>query len=385
MVRDAIIIDPRDRDLEAVLRECGINATSVPPAGLAALAHSSASQPGLLVLDLRGSSNVLASLGALKRQHPSTPVAAVLSSPDPHLLMDAMRAGVNEVLIEPLSPKSVADSLGRLQPAVAVKGDAGKIFAFVGAKGGVGTTTAAVNVATALSRLGDGEKTLLVDLHVTHGDAAVFFGVVPRFSVVDAVENTHRLDEAFFGGLVTPTKAGPDLLASSDRAVATSMGVEPVRALLRFAAGLYRYIVLDVPRSDAAALDGLDGASNIVIVANQELPTVRNAGRIALALRQRYGKERVKIVLNRYDQQADIAHEDVEKVIEAKIRHSVPSDYRMALQSLNRGRPLTVENHNKLSAAYVRLAEDLSGAVVTTKPPTADAGLLGWFAGKRRA
>jgi pilus assembly protein CpaE len=162
------------------------------------------------------------------------------------------------------------------------------------------------------------------------------------------------------------------------------MSVEPLKKLLRFAGSIYRYIVLDVPRSDAAALDGLDTASSIVIVANQELPTVRSASRIASALRQRYGKERITIVVNRYDQHADIGHEDIEKVIEAKIKHSVPSDYRAALQALNKGRPLTLDNHNKLSAAYVRLAEDLSGAVVK-KRPAPDAGLLGWFAVKRHA
>ncbi len=384
MVRDAIIIDPRDRDLEAVLKECGINTSTLPASGLSSLAHPSARQPEVVVLDLRGSSKILPSLTAFKRQHPSTPVAAVLASPDPQVLMEAMRAGVGEVLIEPLSAASVAGSLGRLEPSTPMKGQVGQIFAFLGAKGGVGTTTAAVNVATALSRMGDGEKTLLVDLHLTHGDAAVFMGAEPHFSVVDALENTHRFDEAFFRGLVTSTSAGPDLLASSDRAVATSMAVEPVKTLLRFASGLYRYIVLDVPRSDASALDGLDAASKIVIVANQELPTVRSASRIASALRQRYGKDRVKVVVNRYDQHADIGHEDIEKVIEAKIRHSVPSDYRAALQALNRGRPLTVENHNKLSAAYVRLAEDLAGAEVK-KRPAPETGLFGWFGGKRQA
>ncbi len=383
MVRDAIIIDPRDRELEAVLRESGINTSSLSATGLAALAHPSAKQPGVLVLDLRGSSKALTSLAGLKRHHPSTSVAAVLSSADPQLLMEAMRAGVNEVLVEPLSPATVTATLSRLEPVAPVKAEMGQIFAFVGAKGGVGTTTAAVNVATALARMKDAAGTLFIDLHLTHGDAAVFMGAEPRFSIVDALENTHRFDETFFRNLVTTTKGGPDLLASSDRAVVTAMTVEHVKTLLRFASGLYQYIVLDVPRSDAAALDGLDAAAKIVIVANQELPTVRSASRIASALRHRYGKDRVKVVINRHDQQADIAHEDIEKVLEAKIRHSVPSDYRTALQALNRGRPLTVENHNKLAAAFVHLAEDLSGTQVK-KVAAPETGLFGWLGGKRQ-
>ena len=77
MVRNAVIIDPRDRDLEAVLRECGISSSTLPASGLSTLAHPSAAQPELLVLDLRGSSKPLASVATLKRQHPSTPVAVI--------------------------------------------------------------------------------------------------------------------------------------------------------------------------------------------------------------------------------------------------------------------------------------------------------------------
>ena len=112
-----------------------------------------------------------------------------------------------------------------------------------------------------------------------------------------------------------------------------------MRSLVEFAASLYRYVVLDVPRSDAAALDALDQASRIVVVANQELATVRNASRIAAALRQRYGNERVTVIVNRVDSHAEIGREDVEKVVGTRVVHSVPSDYRMALRALNKGAP----------------------------------------------
>ena len=79
-------------------------------------------------------------------------------------------------------------------------------------KGGVGTTTVAVNVATALAKL-EPKSTLFIDLHVANGDAAVFLGAEPRFSIVDALENTHRLDEAFFRNLIAHAKCGVDLLA----------------------------------------------------------------------------------------------------------------------------------------------------------------------------
>ena len=130
-------------------------------------------------------------------------------------VLDAMRAGVNELVAEPMTQVDLKAAIDRVvqhrQPKAA-----GQIFAVIGAKGGVGTTTIAVNVATALRKLSK-QRTLLIDLNLACGDAAVFLGAEPRFSVLDAIENRHRLDAAFFHGIASPTKAGPDLLAASDR------------------------------------------------------------------------------------------------------------------------------------------------------------------------
>ena len=97
----------------------------------------------------------------------------------------------------------------------------GEVFAFLGAKGGVGTTTVAINVATALSPESTAVRTILIDLHLAYGDAAVFLGAEPRFSVIDALENVHRLDKSFLRGLVGQPRGGLSLLGSSDRASST--------------------------------------------------------------------------------------------------------------------------------------------------------------------
>ena len=189
----------------------------------------------------------------------------------------------------------------------------------------------------------------------------MFLGAEPRFSIVDALDNTHRLDEAFFRGLLVNTKSGVDLLASSDRVMVAPVDVRRVRTLLEFAARHYRHIVLDVPRSDAALLDALEGANRITVVTNQELATVRNASRMAAALRQRYGKDKLTVVMSRADRLAEIGHEDVERAIGASVKHSFPSDYRRALQALNKGRPVALENHNELSSSFMKFARSLAG------------------------
>jgi pilus assembly protein CpaE len=158
--------------------------------------------------------------------------------------------------------------------------------------------------------------------------------------------------------------------------------MQQFRAVVDFAARLYRYVVLDVPRSDAAALDALDEAASIIVVANQELSTVRGASRISAALRQRYGKERVRVVVSRFDKQSDISHSDVERVVGVKVHHLVPSDYRLALQALNQGRPLALENHNRLAASFRDLAHDLAGLERGASKPPEPTSIFGRLTGR---
>jgi pilus assembly protein CpaE len=134
-----------------------------------------------------------------------------------------------------------------------------------------------------------------------------------------------------------------------------------VRQVIEVAERYYRHVVLDVPRTDTTLLDALEGAGRIVVVANQELATVRSASRMATALRQRYGKDKLAVVISRSDRLAEIGHEDIERAVGVSVKHSFPSDYRRALQALNKGRPVTLENHNELSSSFLRFARSLTG------------------------
>ena len=373
------IVGASDRQLEELLRGPGVRLKSLAVADLLALAQPSASQPDVVVLDLRETAALPPTLTTLKRQHPTTGVVIVAARMDPVLMLEAMRAGVNEWVADPVTAAELNAAIERVGNARVVAKQ-GQIFAFVGAKGGVGTTTTVINVATALAQAVEDERTLLMDFHLSYGDAAVFLGSEPRFSVADAMENTHRLDEAFFESLVVQSKStGVHLLASAERAVGT-VDLRRIATLLTFAASHYRYTFLDVPRSEAAVLDSLEGVAQILIVANQELATVRNAGRIAATLRQRYGKDRVKIVISRYDKQSEINTEDVARVVGSPVKHTVPSDYRAALNALNKGRPIALDKDSKLAPAFQSLAFELAGLRVE-KPVEKDksGGLFGFM------
>lgn len=379
----ASVVGVRDRQLEELLQTVHILATPMKADELGTLAQPGALQPDVVILDIREKNAIPPAIGMLRRQHPATGVVIVAAALEPALMLDAMRAGVTEFLTAPLSAPDLQAAINRVT-AHGAAGSKGQVFAFVGAKGGVGTTTVAVNVATAMAQVEPG-STLLIDLHLAYGDAAVFLGTEPRYSVLDAIENVHRLDKAFFSGLVGQARSGLALLASSDRASAAAVDSANIRSLIEAAARHYAYVFLDVPRSDLM-LDALESASRVIVVANQELATVRAATRLSASLRQRYGRDRLSVVISRFDLQSDIGQSDVERVLGSPVAYTFPSNYRLALEALNVGRPLVLDNHNKLAAALSAFARGLvDGQEAAAGPKAArrPGGLLGRLTGRR--
>jgi Flp pilus assembly CpaE family ATPase len=240
----------------------------------------------------------------------------------------------------------------------------------------------AVNLATMLSKIRPAGS-LLIDMFLTYGDAGVFLGADSRFSIADALENLHRMDAAFLRTLITTTRSGVHLIASSERQLSFPVDTTQLRGLINLAADEFPYVVLDVPRADAAALDALDRASTIVIVANQELATVRSAGRMAAALGQRYGKDRVSVVITRYDERAEIGQQDVERVVGRPVAHILPNNYAATVASLNKGRPLVLDNHTKLAGAFSSLAHSLAKLTPSKPEKEKSGGLFSRIAGRR--
>ena len=352
------LVGGQDRQIEDALRIGGIDAVR-------ATADGAVAKPAdVVVFDVRGQDGLPSVVSALKRQHSDVPVVILASKLEPALLLDAMRAGVNEVVAEPIDHEELARVITRVAGS-RVHAEPGRLYGFIGAKGGVGTTTIAVNVATSLGSVIKPERALMIELQNAAGDAPLFTGAEPRFSIVDAVDNTHRLDQVFFRNLVTQIAPATDLLASPERPPASGLDVQRIKQVIAFASTVYKHTVVDVARSDRSILESLDQLSTIYVVVNQELATVKSASRMTAMLRDRYGREKVALVLSRSDRNADISQSDVEKAVGCSVTHTFPSNYRVALQALNKGRPVALDNHNDLSASFRRFAQQLAGV----RPP----------------
>lgn len=375
------IIGNTDGELQALVVSCGMRPVVLQAEQLAATARAATAVPEALLVDVRADRSILSQVGSIKRRYPSMGIAIVARALDPELMLESMRAGVSEAIPEPLTAAAIQAAIGRVLVHQTVPVQS-RVYAIVGAKGGVGATTIAVNLAAALARAL--EDALLVDLNFAAGDAAVFLGVEPRFTIAEALDNTHRLDEAFLRSLVVRSRAGLDLLGSSPRIAPGSIEGGRLRMLLEFVTRYYHAVVLDVPRLDASLLGSLDTATGVFVVVNHELPTLRSAHRLVSSLRQRYG-DRVGVVVNRSDKNSEITTDDIEKTVGVKISHVFPNDYRQAVSAINKGQPLAEGTQGRLPESFQAFAYALTGQGASA--PDREAGntgrLWGWLAPKR--
>jgi pilus assembly protein CpaE len=376
------VVESISDQLAGLIRGTGLSVGAALSFEQLSMLEAAPKPPDVVVLDLRGQTTVPPAVTQLRRRHPRIGMVIVAAALDPALMLEAMRAGVNEFVTEPLTGEDLRAAIERVVGHQLAPVGQGKVLAFVGAKGGVGTTTLAVNVATALAEQKSG-PVLMVDLHVAaHGDAALLLGVEPRFSVADALENAGRLDGSYLKSLVVRSKAGLDVLASPERPALRPADGDQLRVMLARLADLYSAVVLDVPRTDFGVIDALDPLTSVTLIVNQELPTVRRGAQIGAILRQRYGKDRVGAVVSRYDVRADIGQEDIERVVGLPVWAALPSDYRKVLAAANAGRPLVSDNHSRLAASVVQLAQKLGGVrepLARAKPAKAGGRLGGFF------
>jgi pilus assembly protein CpaE len=353
--------------------------------GVADERHLGASAaPELAIADIRGgASSVQWALERLRAQWPATVIIAVAGTSDPEQILLAMRAGANEFMAWPTQPvqdaalqDSFRTALGRATDRVrATRGDrrVGRTLAFFGAKGGAGTTTLAVNTAIELARTSK-RPTLIVDLHQFLGEVALFLGVRPRFTVIDALDNLHRLDAEFMKELVAKHKSGLDMLAGAEQVDRPGPQDAPaLEQLLQVLGRTYEFIILDAGRATGSCADvAVFAADTIYIVANPDVPSTRNTQRLVERMVQMGAdRDRLRVLLNRTSEQHMINPKQIESALGHPIEQAFASDYGTVSAALNAGVPLTLSDHSELAAQF----SQFTNGILHRKPDAEHVGV----------
>jgi pilus assembly protein CpaE len=321
--------------------------------------------PDLVVSDTRpGSSSVQWAVERVRAAWPSADIIAVAGSSEPEQILQAMRAGANEFVDwpdqkdhDPAFEDNLRVALTRSAERVTSRGGerpAAQTFSFFGAKGGAGTTTLAVNTAIDIARTTK-KPTLIIDLHQFVGEVALFLGVRPRFTLVDAIDNLHRMDAEFLRELVARHKSGLDILAGAEQVDRPGPQDAPaIEQLLQILARSYEYIIIDAGTVTTTCAEvAVYAADTIYVVANPDVPSIRNTQRLVDRICQLGAdRERLRVVLNRTSDQHLIAPKQIETALGHPITHAFASDYNAVSAALNSGVPLTLSNHTVLAAQF---------------------------------
>lgn len=315
--------------------------------------------------------------GLLSRSHPG--MGILVSGPElsQAQLLDAMRAGVSEVIDRRAGEVELAESLDRVMRKLGLQGENGarssngRILAFFSAKGGTGCTTVALNVGIELHRI-TGKKTLLVDLDLELGEIASFMGVRPRFHLVDLLKNFHRIDDDLLASYIERHESGVHVLSAPfEPETGRNVTAEDISAILAYLRRQYDYLVVDTSKSLAPpALAALRPADLIFLVTNLDICSLRNFKRTLPSLRDIAGVEgkRLRLIVNRYKKDSLLSIEDLESTLGLPVHRTLSNDFQSVIESLSTGKPLVLNNSSHYTKELKELAAHIAGQSSRGRP-----------------
>ncbi|HMA20842.1 MAG TPA: P-loop NTPase [Gemmatimonadaceae bacterium] len=315
------------------------------------------------------------------RKDPNTSVIATAMSAEPDLIVRAMRAGVHEFLVNPPKPEELAGSVERLMRRTRTETEQGELIAIYSGKGGLGSTSIAVNLAQAFATVRNDARVALVDLVVAGGDVRVFLNLKPSYDISHLIAKGSSVDAELLNSVLTPCPGGvwalPTGDSPEDQDMFDSAAVGSVLTLLR---QHFAITVVDCEHHlSEATLAALDAADRIMLVTQLTVPALRSTQRsLTVCRRLGYDESKLCVVINRYQSGDVLPVKDAEDLLQTQIYWKLPNDYRLSATSLTRGVPVTLEDPNsKLAKSYTDLVRKISGTPAPASAPGSQDGSAG--------
>lgn len=366
-------------DLELKLKLQKLCAAMSPPItlvrdmpGMLRLDPVAMTLPDLVFFDGRGEQGeVVASLERISARYQESMIVLMVPEQSPDLLIAAMRIGVREVVRFPLDFSELEMAIERIIQKRSEKvREEGKVLSFISSKGGSGTTFVVVNTAYALASIAH-KKTLLIDLNIQYGDAALFISDAKSpATLTDLCAQIHRLDAQLLDSSVIRAAPNFDLIAAaSDPDPEDRIKPDHIAALLAIARKQYDFVLLDIGRQvSAVSIRALDGSDLIFPVLQQSLPFIRSGQRMLdMFTTLGYRKDSIRQILNRYDDAATVTQADMERGLGHRIAFQIPNNFAIASDSINQGEPvLKLSRSSLIAKGFSKIVQSLTEAPVVT-------------------
>lgn len=294
-----------------------------------------------------------------------------LTSPrtDSNVLLESLRAGVKEFFPQPLQLEDIRTALDKYlirsqeasqEPSKKI----GQILSVFGGKGGVGTTTFAVNLAIALQKSGVPQSVVVVEINQHAGDLSIFLDIQSAHSLRDIGADLSRLDTALLTRILSKHDSGLLVLSSGyDDLSSGRLTPECVEPTLKLLQSLFDYVIVDCGHAlDITAKKALELSSRIILVSTLLVPVVHRTKKILDLLRgSGCESDKIKLVLNRYSTDESEVLRETEEALKFKASWVVPNDYPAASGAINNGTPITLfAPRSTMAKSFMEIADFIS-------------------------
>jgi pilus assembly protein CpaE len=373
-----LIIDPNldgRLDVSRASTNVGFDVAGEAPYGTEATVQLTECKPNLVLLSVEDPpARALATLEGLRQLSPDTPVIAYSSQSTPALIRQAMRAGARDYLSKPMN----ADSLHEAAQAVLLQEEQrqlarwdgaapatarGTVIAVAGAKGGIGKTTIATNLAVALRTLTQ-QEVAVVDIDAQFGDVAVMLDMPVERSIADLVRNEEQFSRPVVLDYLQRHSAGIDVLAAgSEPDDWRALQPEHVGQIIGALSETHEYALIDTPGTmNELVAAALNEAAAVLLVTSLEISSVKDT-KVALKILEAWGYplERVRLVVNDCNRSAAVSPEDAAEAAGLPLTTVIPYDSAVG-PSVQSGEPLVGSHpHARFARSIFDLASTISG------------------------
>ena len=294
----------------------------------------------------------------------SPPVVVVTQSFDAEVARSLLQMRVADFLVKPVQPIDLVRTCARVARSAVAETKEAQIYTFIPAVGGAGVTTLAIQ--TALLLLNSGQRVrptvCLVDLDFQHGACADYLDLEPRLDLKEIEPRPERLDRQLLEIMLSHHASGLEVIAAPNRpAEMRSFDPDMVTRLLDLVSSHFDYVVIDMPRTWFSWTDSvLLGSNRTFIVSEMTVPSIRQAKALVAAIRERLGDgPQPRVVVNRFEQRMfdpGLKKADVEQALGADFAGTIPNNYRLVREAIDRGVPLDeVKAGNNITAQLKKL------------------------------
>lgn len=325
----------------------------------------------VVLVDLdSGEADGFRTLDALNLQAPEARVLVATGHRDSELILRAMRAGAADVLTTPFECETLVAALAR--PVRRGAGETpspahrGRVISFLGAKGGCGATTAAVNLGVALCapRAGQERSVIVIDMDTPGGDLTAMLKLTPTYSLADIASNIHRLDMDLLNSMTVRHDSGLRCIASSVDGRPTAP-LTPIQMadIVGFLRDNHDDVILAGGGLGSVEMSAVNQAHLVHVVTTLGFLSLRNAQLMIGRLRE-FGVtgDALRVVVNHHDRGADLTLGDARKALDAPVMWTIPEDARTAERAVNEGVPFSALGRNRLAAAFDEYAVRLGSS-----------------------